>query len=144
MSTATESQLYRLRTDQTPSIADPPASMITPTLNPLSVAQEHPLVNISALNKQYRQNPTPLLKNRNLLVAARLALRRQRAALRGPTIQHEPIRSETLQMELGNPDEALLEHSRDVTITPLLSNRSSPFRQDSPQTVPTDISLMFR
>ena len=153
MSTATETQLYRFHTDQTPSIGDPPTSMITPILNPAtavhpsslaSITQEHRLANVSSLNKQYRQNPTPVLKNRNLLVAARLALRRQRAALRGPTLHHEPVRSETLQMELGNPDEVLLEHNRDTTLSPSLSNRTSPFRQESPQTIPADISLMFR
>ena len=153
MSTATESQLYRSLLNRSPSIADPPASLMTPLLKPLtqihpsslaSITQEQPYVNIPLLSQQHRPNPTPFVKNRNLLVAARLALRRQRAALKGPTLQYEPTRSDTLQMELASRDETFIDQHRDVLISSSLSNHTIPFRQESPQTVPADVSLMFR
>ncbi|CAF3662217.1 unnamed protein product [Rotaria socialis] len=104
---------------------------------------------------------TSLLKNKGLLVPTRLALRRQRASLKPSAMNYEPIRSDTLQMELGNPEESILHSDRvDVEHNPIVShtlhlsrekfrmqsssNQSSPLRGDTPHTVPTDIGLLYR
>jgi len=70
----------------------------------------------------YERLSSSLLKNKNLLVPTRLALKRQRAAICSPLLQYEPIRSETFQIELGNTNEA----------------------SQTPQTVRNDITLMYR
>jgi hypothetical protein len=84
-----------------------------------------------------------LLKNKSLLVPTRLALKRQRAAIKSPTLQHEPIQSETFQIELGNPDENIATPTEFNHIKST-SNYINQLREEIPQTVPTDISLMYR
>lgn len=70
----------------------------------------------------YGNLSSSLLKNKNLLVPTRLALKRQRAAMRSPLLQYEPIQSETYQIELGNTNET----------------------SQTPQTLRNDITLMYR
>lgn len=150
---ATETQHYPSTNNRTPSLPDPPASLITPSYKKPAATQpsslgsipaEYPYVNISAPNQKFRPTTMPSLKSRNLLVATRVALRRQRAALKGPSLQYEPIRSDALQMELANPDESISESNYNAMISSSLSNHTSPLRQDTPHTAPTDISLTFR
>jgi hypothetical protein len=145
----------------------------TSTMTTMPAAIKHPHDNSAAsFTQEFPQrmsNPeqkfqafsTSLLKNKGLLVPTRLALKRQRASLKAPTMTFEPDRSDILQMELGNPDELLLhsnpddeEHTTLVSQnTHLLSGqngmqstsyRSSPLRGDTPHTAPTDISLLYR
>ncbi|CAF3433769.1 unnamed protein product [Rotaria sp. Silwood1] len=110
----------------------------------------------------FQKFSTSLLKNKVLLVPTRLALKRQRASLKPPTLKCEPVYSETLQMELGNPEELTShsDHDEDeqtaTTISQHMhlsrehnrmrstSNQSSPLRGDTPHTVPADIALLYR
>jgi hypothetical protein len=88
-----------------------------------------------------------LLKNKSLLVPTRLALKRQRAALKDRSLQYEPIQSDVFQIELGNPDEVLTQKSEDDRHSSdyhRIKSTSSPSREDTPRTLPTDISLMYR
>ncbi|CAF0895140.1 unnamed protein product [Rotaria sordida] len=110
----------------------------------------------------FQKFSTSLLKNKALLVPTRLALKRQRASLKPPTLKYEPVRSDTLQMELGNPEELTLhsDQDEDEHTTAMISqymqlpkeqnrmqstsNQSSPLREDTPHTGPTDIALLYR
>ncbi|CAF2439667.1 unnamed protein product [Rotaria sp. Silwood2] len=110
----------------------------------------------------FQKFSTSLLKNKVLLVPTRLALKRQRASLKPPSLKHEPVFSDKLQMELGNAEELTLhsDHDEDEHSTTMISqhiqlsrernrmqstsNQSSPLRGDTPHTVPTDISLLYR
>lgn len=111
--------------------------------------------------ERFEKFTTSLLKNKTLLVPRRLALKRQRATLESPTRKLDPIYTDTLQMELGNPDELILHTdadddelttmiSQNVHISPTqnrmqsTSNHTSPLRGDTPHTLPTDISLLYR
>jgi hypothetical protein len=102
-----------------------------------------------------------LLKNKTLLVSRHLALKRQRASLKLPNRKLRPVYSDTLQMELGNPEGFLLNNDRNeggmntmlsqyIRLSPeqnriqSTSNDTTPLRGDTPQTAPTDISLLYR
>jgi len=87
---------------------------------------------VSRRQESYEKFSASLLKNKSLLVPTRLALKRQRAAIKSPTLQYEPVRSETFQIELGNPG--------DITT----SNHINQLREDTPHTLPKDISLLYR
>jgi hypothetical protein len=105
---------------------------------------------------------TSLLKNKTLLVPRRLALKRQQPSLKSSTKKLQPVYSDTLQMELGNPEESTVHNNRDddefnTTITQNIhlsseqnrlkstsNNTSSLLRGDTPHTAPTDISLLYR
>lgn len=107
---------------------------------------------------------TSLLKNKALLVPTRLALRRQRPSVKASTVLSEPILSNTHQIELGNPEDLpsqndhrnttnselntlgpqVLHLSREKFRMQSTSNQSSPLREDTPHTLPTDISLLYR
>jgi len=98
---------------------------------------------ISRRQGNYQRFSASLLKNKSLLVPTRLALKRQRAALKSPALQYEPLQSETFQIELGNPDEPTatsLGHNR---IRSTL-NYTNQLREETSQTLPIDISLMYR
>jgi hypothetical protein len=147
--------------------------LATSTVTTMAPAMKNPHENSAASSNQdfprRIQNPeqrfqtfsTSLLKNKGLLVPTRLALKRQRASLKAPSTKFEPVHSDILQMELGNPEELLLHNDRDdedhtsmVTRgTHLLpeqnrmqstSNQTSTVRGDTPHTAPTDISLLYR
>lgn len=112
------------------------------------------------LEENIRKQPLIFIRDRNLLVAQRLALKRQRAAVKAPSLQFHPVRSDSYQLELSTADEEkFLSDQQDQTnaITPGLSDlkdevnraathslRTTPFRGDTPHTVPTDISVRYR
>ncbi len=98
---------------------------------------------ISKRQGNYKKFSSSLLKNKSLLIPTRLALKRQRAALKSPSLQYEPIRSNTFQIELGNTDETTATPP-DYTRIKSTSNYTSQFREETPHTLPTDISLMYR
>jgi hypothetical protein len=105
---------------------------------------------ISKHEEKYEKFSASFLKNKSLLVPTRLALKRQRAALKAPSLQYEPIQSETYQIELGNPDDIVTQDDYHRTISAeenrikSTSTRLSPLRGDTPHTLPTDISLMYK
>jgi len=98
----------------------------------------------SKRQENYQKFSASLLKNKSLLVPTRLALKRQRAALKSPTLQYEPIRSETFQIELGNSDDTTIRSSPEPHRIKSTSNYISLLREDTPHTLPKDISLMYR
>ena len=136
------------------------------TLTSMPTALKHPHVNSIEFSEQSTPNAAEnfekfsscLLKNKNLLVPTRLALKRQRAGFKPPSRQIliEHVNSNTFQMELGNPDEGqtsidyesddggntLLTHADTIRLRSQ-SNQSSISR-DTPHTAPTDISLLYR
>lgn len=136
------------------------------TLTSMPTALKHPHANSIDFSEQPTLNAVEnfekfsscLLKNKNLLVPTRLALKRQRAGFKPPSRQIliEHVNSNTLQMELGNPDEGrtpidyesddgantLITHTDTIGL-PSRSNQSSTSR-DTPHTAPTDISLLYR
>lgn len=149
--------------------------MATSTVTTIPQALKQPHENSVTSFEQYpeQQHPSPnsqedfekftrkLLKNKSLLVPRRLALKRQRASLRPSSKHLEPLYTDTLQMELGNPGECFsrngqydddlkttvsqnLRLSSEQCRTQSLSNLSSPVREDTPHTLPTDISLLYR
>jgi hypothetical protein len=82
----------------------------------------------------YQKFSASLLKNKTLLVPTRLALKRQRAAFKSPTLQYEPIQSETFQIELGNSNNIPSSEDHRIKSTSIHTNH----------TTPNDISLMYR
>lgn len=98
---------------------------------------------LSKREANYRKFSESLLKNKSLLVPTRLALKRQRAALKSPSLQYEPIRSAAYQIELGNSEEAT-SPSPEYIRAKSTTNSSSHGRDDTPQALPADISLMYR
>lgn len=109
----------------------------------LTSLAHHFAAQTSKRDENYRQFSASLLKNKSLLIPTRLALKRQRAALKSPSLQYEPLRSETFQIELGNSDQGTSptpEYIRAKSTT----NSTSQIREDTPHTLPTDISLMYR
>jgi len=111
--------------------------------------------------ENFEKFSTSLLKNKTLLVPRRLALKRQQTSFKPPKKNLEPVYSDTLQMELGNPEEFTIHNDRDDdepnTIitqnthlspeqnrTQSTSNNTSLLRGDTPHTAPTDISLLYR
>ncbi|CAF1162348.1 unnamed protein product [Rotaria sp. Silwood1] len=109
---------------------------------------------VSKRQENYQKFSASLLKNKSLLVPTRLALKRQRAAFKGPSLQYEPIRSEKFQIELGSLNDERGQSNRidtRQTTTPeddnrikSTSNQTSSLREGTPHTIPTDISLMYR
>ena len=93
--------------------------------------------------ENYQKFSASLLKNKSLLVPTRLALKRQRAALKSPSLQYEPLRSESFQIELGNFDQTTAPTPEYIR-TKSTTNSTSQLREDTPHTLPTDISLMYR
>lgn len=75
---------------------------------------------------------TTSLREKGLLVPARLALKRQRAVLKPPTMKIEPDNHDAYQVELGRMDE--LESPQ----------RPNTFRGGTPHTAATDISVVYR
>ena len=127
-----------------------PAPDVTPqTLNP---------------EKNYHLFSKTLLKNKSLLVPRRLALQRQRGPMKGPMMVYGPVKFDLLQMELGNPEEYLMQWDSyddddedDRQNTPRLnvslekkqtellsSHHPSSMRVNTPHTAPTDISLLYK
>jgi hypothetical protein len=111
--------------------------------------------------ENFEKFSTSLLKNKTLLVPRHLALKRQRASLKLPNQKLRPVYSDTLQMELGNPEGFLSNNDRNeggmntmmsqyIRLSPeknriqSTSNDTTPLRGDTPQTAPTDISLLYR
>lgn len=138
----------RLETPKTKLVAD----INTPTVaSTLKHAHDTSLTSLahnfaSRLSKReehYRQFSASLLKNKSLLVPTRLALKRQRAALKSPSLQYEPLRSEIFQIELGNFDPST-SPSPEYIRAKSTTNSNSQIREDTPHTIPTDISLMYR
>ncbi|CAF2585624.1 unnamed protein product [Rotaria sp. Silwood2] len=109
---------------------------------------------VSKRQENYQKFSSSLLKNKSLLVPTRLAIKRQRAAFKGPSLQYEPVRSEKFQMELGSlvdTTEQIYRGDTRQTTTPEEDNRikstsipTSSLREDTPHTNPADISLMYR
>lgn len=158
-----------LRKSASPNVGDMTESTNT-TLSPAIKCQhdnsaasfEHNLPQ-RTLNprEDFQKFSTKLMKNKTSLVQRRLALKRQRTSLK-PTIRKlAPIYTDKLQMELGNlegfpspcdQDEEDLRtmisqniHSSIERSHPQsISNQSSPLRDDTPHTLPTDISLLYR
>ena len=147
--------------------------MVASTVNTMPPVIRYPHMNSAITMEQnlpYRtSNPeedfqkfsTKLLRNKTLLVPTRLALKRQRASFKSPNKRLEPMYSDTLQMELGNPEELSLRSDLDEDESKILitqntrlsfeqnrmqsiSNPSGPLREDTPHTLPTDISLLYR
>lgn len=95
-----------------------------------------------------------LMRNKTLLVPTRLALKRQRASFKPRIKKVEPIYSNTLQMELGNPEEVTSHIDRESDEGTIIvseqnqtqgtSNNTNSLRGDTPHTLPTDISLLYR
>lgn len=94
----------------------------------------------SKRDENYRKFSESLLKNKSLLVPTRLALRRQRAALKSPALHYEPLRSAAYQIELGTSIETTSSSPEYIRT----KSTNSHGRGDTPQTIPTDISLMYR
>ena len=105
---------------------------------------------VSNHQENYQRFSASLLKHKNLLVPTRLAIKRQQAALKYPSLQYEPMRSDGLQIELGTTDDELIRYNQrtppspDYTQTKTTLYQSGPVREDTPHTLPTDISLMYR
>ena len=151
------------RTKKATARVDPTASTLTTTLaqtlnrpHPSSLASVTPDETDRFLQREEtsRKHQLLLTKDRNLLVQRRLALKRQRAAIRGPSLHYEPVRSESYQMELGNAelDQASNEQEDQQTVTTPglsdfkhgLSNMTTTNRGETPHSVPTDIGLRYR
>ena len=99
------------------------------------------------------------LKNKSFLVPTRLALKRQRASLKDPVRAFVPLQSESLQLELGNPDDFLirwsppsqteedemrLEFSPEQQRLQHSSQCPGPLRMNTPFNAPADISLLYK
>ena len=130
--------------------------------NSVNSFEHHPRQSPSQSEENLDQFTRKLLKNKSLLVPTRLALKRQRATLQPSTRRLEPLYSDTVQMELGNPDEYLMHNvstddedlkaimSENLPSPPeqyrtqSISNQSSPIREETPHTLPADISLLYR
>lgn len=156
----THYQQHRSITPKTRVKADVATSTVT-TVAPISErAPDTSLASVShdqylrILTREERNPTTPSAKltNRNLLVSRRLALKRQRAAIKGPSLHYAPIRSEAFQLELGNADDIQTSDDRHTIASPSVSNQrlrpisthTAPFRGETPRTAPADISLMYR
>jgi hypothetical protein len=174
MNTITDtSPLYITRNHSRTPVSRIIGDMATPTVTAMSSFIKRPHDNsvssveqnfphrISNPQEQFENFSKSLLKNKALLVPTRLALKRQRASLIAPTKKVEPIYSDALQMELGNPEEFTLHSDQgddelDTMISQNIhlsseqnrmqsrSNHTSPLRGGTSHTVPTDISLMYR
>lgn len=99
---------------------------------------------VTKRQENYQKFSASLLKNKSLLVSTRLAIKRQQAALQSPSLQYEPLRSETFQIELGNPTDIKSTSSPDYNRIKSTSHYTSHLRGDTPHTALTDISLMYR
>jgi hypothetical protein len=104
----------------------------------------HPPSRRSKRPETFQKFSASLLKNKTLLVPTRLALRRQRAALKSPSLQHEPIQSETFQIVLGNPTDQDERTSPEYRQIKSASNSTSQHKEDLSHPLPTDISLMYK
>jgi hypothetical protein len=153
----------RVNGDMAPSVVTTiPQTLKRPHDNSLvSLTQDLPY-RTSNPERNFQTFSASSLKNKTLLVPTRLALKRQRATFRGPTMQFEPIQTDALQMELGNAEELTIHNDQDdddehnIITTPIIhlspeqnrmqstSNHTSPLRGDTPHTAPTDISLLYR
>ncbi|CAF1362064.1 unnamed protein product [Adineta steineri] len=97
---------------------------------------------------QYEEKvSTVTLKDKGLLVPARLALKRQRGSLKPATMKTEAIDSSAFQIELGHTEDFDLQNSEDFDKHHAM--QSTPFhpnsvRGDTPHTQATDISVMYR
>lgn len=138
-----------------------PAVIKHPHENSLISFEQNLPQQIPNADENFEKFTTTLLRNKTLIVPRRLALKRQRASLKSPTRKLDPIYTNTLQMELGNPDELTLHSDHDddelttmisqnIHLSPVQnriqsnSNHTSPLRGDTPHTLPTDISLLYR
>ena len=156
----THYQQHRSITPKTRVKADVATSTVTtvapvlqraPDTSLASVTQDHYL---RILTREERNPTTPSanLTNRNLLVSRRLALKRQRAAIHGPSLHYAPIRSAAFQLELGNADDIQTGDDRHTIASPSVANQrirpisthTTPLRGETPHSAPTDISLMYR
>jgi hypothetical protein len=147
----------QLPSNNTPSRTDTARSRMirqstTPTMaSVLTHAHDNSLISLaynfaSGVTKRqenYQKFSASLLKNKSLLVPTRLAIKRQQAALQNPSLQYEPLRSETFQIELGNPTD-IKSTSPDYNRIKSTSHYTSQLRGDTPHTALTDISLMYR
>lgn len=124
----------------------------TPTLTTvLTHAHDNSLVSLAhnfasqgtKRQESYHKFSASLLKNKSLLVPTRLAIKRQRAALKSPSLQYEPIHSETYQIELGNPTD-MISASSDFRRVKSTSFHTSHVKEDTSHTIPTDIALLYR
>lgn len=145
----------------TSTAANMTAAIKNPHFNSLVTFGQDMSHSLPNAEDNFQKFSTTLLKNKALLVPRRLALKRQRASLRPSLKQFEPISTDTLQLELGNPDDSPLHSERDyderMTLTShnmrysremnrmhSTSNHTTPLREDTPHTLPADISLMYR
>jgi hypothetical protein len=119
-----------------------------------------PIQHVSNPKEDFEQFSNKLMKNKTLVVPRRLALKRQRAPLKPTAKKLAPLYTDSLQMELGNPEELALrsDHGEEDLKTMIsnihssvdhnhsqsISNHSSPRRDETPHTVPADISLLYR
>ena len=89
-----------------------------------------------------------LLKNKSLLVPTRLALKRQRATLKGPAWQSRSAPLDGLHIELGNFDEYLVnsedEDEAEQEQRPAQPRHTTPLSMVVPRTVATDTSLSHK
>ncbi|CAF3610687.1 unnamed protein product [Rotaria socialis] len=108
---------------------------------------------VSKRQGNYQKFSETLLKNKSLLVPRRMAVKRQRAGFKGPSLQYEPVRSENYQIELGNSTDTTAQTNRNEsrpTTSPedtqnqTSSHRTSSLREETPHALPSDISLMYR
>jgi hypothetical protein len=136
--------------------------LATPTITPIRnhphdislVSFAHNFVSRTSKRREsYQKFSASLLKNKSLLVPTRLALKRQQAALKSPTLLYEPIRSDTFQIELGNPSDITTQNDQQYTkaissehnqIKSTSNYNSGQVKEDIPYTLPTDILLMYR
>lgn len=138
-----------------------PPVLKQPHDNSVNSFEQNPRQISSPPEENLDQFSKKLLKNKSLLVEARLALKRQRATLQPSARKFEPLYTDVVQMELGNPDEYLhsvstddedvkafiaqnLQPSPEQYRTQSISNQSSPVREETPHTLPADISLLYR
>jgi hypothetical protein len=92
-------------------------------------------------HERYRILSTAPLNNRNLLVPTRLALKRQRATMKGLSLHNQSTRSAIFQMELG--------HNQDVegqydSPDRFLSRQTTSINGKTNGSSPTNITLAYR
>ena len=98
--------------------------------------------------ENYQRFSGMLLKNKSLLVPTRLALKRQRATLKGLDWQTRSAPLDGLQMELGNSDEFFVdlddEDEAEQERRPAQPRHTTPLSMVIPRTAPTDMSLLHK
>ncbi|UJR27010.1 hypothetical protein I4U23_008315 [Adineta vaga] len=100
--------------------------------------------NMTKNESKYPKISITSLKDKGLLVPARLALKRQRATLKPPITRYEPEDSEGFQIELGRTEEFEPQNSQDRKLLLTTPNHPNSARGCTPHTIATDISVQYK